>query len=240
MKISKVMAIILSIAVILCINFNAFAEEISWKNAYAEFLESGNYREFNENRFIKEERFAKVFIDEDNIPEIAIAFDDCHVACVYLFTYCGGEVIPIGHKASDDKIWYGLGSWGGFSYNKYENCFVSGYSGMGQDHGTVYSMVNCEAIEQCYFLHDYYKLPEKFFIDDIVVTEEEYNEKSNMYMKDDIYVGFSDMIAVTENNINKYILEPSNVNYDLSCNILLISISSVEILVMLLNIYCQM
>ena len=102
--------------------------------AYAKYLQKF-YEEYPyETDGIK---YDLVFIDIDNIPELAIIPSAAHVSSVIICVYNGGNVVETG----------GFGSFGKCRFNSYENLIFSTYMGQGEEKSFFYRIEGTERVE---------------------------------------------------------------------------------------------
>ena len=122
--------------------------------AYAEYL-----RKFYEEYPYEADgiKYDLVFIDSDNIPELAIIPSDAHAFGVIICVYNDGNVVETG----------GFGSYGECRFNPYENLIFSTYIGQGEEESFFYRIEGTERVE---LLVDgtVFKKPRFAFIGDIV------------------------------------------------------------------------
>lgn len=101
--------------------------------AYKTFLQ--NY--LKNNSVENEANFALIYIDDDIIPELAVAPAHYHAAGAALYIYDGKSVKEIGN----------FGEFGQFIYAPKKNVFVSSYMGFGVSSGSAFKLKNGEAEE---------------------------------------------------------------------------------------------
>lgn len=76
----------------------------AWKTAYSEFLNS------------KKGKFSLIYLNDDNIPEIAFTSGSAHANGVYIYAYIDGAVKPITWEGIDK-----LGTYGSITYKERGN-----------------------------------------------------------------------------------------------------------------------
>lgn len=166
-----------------------------WKKAYIEVLSNLNY---------STGRFTTAYIDEDDIPELIVAYDSSHVAGCEIYTYYDGKVSKLeGYSPRGE-----FGSSGGILYSPYKNLFNSRYYGMGSNGDELFRINNGNAQLECYLQHNDYFAGVRvieFKIDGADVTEDEFWDKYNSYEIDSmVSANYDDMIEANSTNISNY------------------------------------
>ncbi|MBR3439310.1 MAG: hypothetical protein IKH13_07405, partial [Clostridia bacterium] len=152
------------------------------KAAYKEFLL--NYIKENgiEDSGEDTPKFALIYLDDDDIPELVIPEGHIHFAACSLYCFDGKEVKHLGE----------YGSWGGFSYRPESGYFFSGFFGQGVSSSYYYKFENNSVTEIAYFREEPKKMdsdwddPESFnyYIGDDQVSYSEYKEKEEKIRKE--------------------------------------------------------
>lgn len=155
--------------------------------AYAEYLQ--NYCEnVQYSLTLSYLKFDLVYIDADDIPELAIIPLPAHPDGVHIFVYNDGAVAETGE----------FGSIGGFSYKPYENLIFSGFSNMGEGFTSFYRIEGTESVELQTFHHwDDYFIEAGYEVDGVRVSEEEFNEAYGKWNTQEmIDFGYDDAVLV--------------------------------------------
>lgn len=151
-----------------------------------------------------ESRFALVYVDDDEIPELVVIECDAHSDGGELYTYCNNEVTYLGT----------YGTWGYFGYAPGTGFIFSGWMGQGFYTTTVHQLSNGNVIdlyslqrdESAYQIDKTNKIV--YYINDNEVSQEEYEEKdlelTALYEMEN-RISYSDLPPVTEENLSKYI-----------------------------------
>lgn len=166
-----------------------------WKSAYIEVLSNLNY---------SSGRFTTAYIDEDDIPELIVSYDNAHVAGCEIYTYYDGRVSKLESDSTNSEF----GSSGEILYSPGENLFVSRYYGTGSNSDGLYRIKNGIAQLECALNHnDYFTTVRviEFKIDGVEVTENEFWDKYNSYEIDSmVSANYDDMVEVNSTNISNY------------------------------------
>ncbi|MBR3439308.1 MAG: hypothetical protein IKH13_07395 [Clostridia bacterium] len=120
-------------------------------------------------------KFALIYLDDDNIPELVIPQGHFHGAKCELYCYDGKEAKLLGE----------YGSWGGFSYRPESGVFSTGFVNQGGEETTYYKLENGAVTELGTFYSELKKWdmdptnPENYnyFINEKPVTYEDYSNK---------------------------------------------------------------
>lgn len=120
-------------------------------------------------------KFALIYLDEDNVPELVIPQGHFHAAKCELYCYDGKEVKLLGE----------YGSWGGFGYRPESGVFTVGFVNQGGEETTYYKLENGAVTELGTFYSELKKwdmdptVPENYnyFINEKPVTYEDYSNK---------------------------------------------------------------
>ena len=161
--------------------------------AYAKYLQKF-YEEYPyETDGIK---FDLVFIDIDNIPELAIIPSDAHVSGVIICVYNGGNVVEAGE----------FGSFGRCRFNPYENLIFSTHMGQGEETSFFYRIDGTESVELL-ALHstpqyeEFQYIGECYAIDGNEVSEEVYKQVCEEWDWEELNVwGYDDAVFVNDIN----------------------------------------
>ena len=170
-----------------------------WQKAYATFL-LVHQEEFNSEHPVDSPRFNLAYIDEDEIPELAVMVGTAHVNGVDIYTYYSGEVVLVRRN---------YGSFGKFIYFPWENLIASHYMAQGDQTSTYHKIEKGKDIKMIEVeswssydpddleFHDHYS------IEDEEVTKEEYETQREMYEggKEFVLLGYEDSYEITEDNI---------------------------------------
>ena len=160
--------------------------------AYAKYLQE-YYEEYPyETDWIK---YDLVFIDIDNIPELAIIPADSHASSVIICVYNDGNVVEAG----------GFGSFGKCRFNPHENLIFSTYLGQGEEHSFFYRIEGTERVELL-ALHsgpqygeDGKYIGEYYEVDGTEVSEEIYKQVCEEWDWEKLNVwGYDDAIFVND------------------------------------------
>ena len=152
--------------------------------AYKEFLR--DFLEENPNASSLGATFNLIFLDDDDIPELAFNEADYHAAGADLYRYNGKEVVEVGH----------YGSYGAFNFLPREGIIDSAYMGSGDILNTYFRFDGEKATEILFekrtwkgmrpeYGNDNYESTEDesddyiYFINDEEVSYDEFNEKSD-------------------------------------------------------------
>lgn len=166
-----------------------------WKSAYIEVLSNLNY---------SSARFITAYIDEDDIPELIVAYDSSHVAGCEIYTYYNRKVSKLEGNSTNGEF----GSSGEILYLPHKNLFDSRYYGMGSNSDGLYRINNGNAQLECDLQNNDYFTTVRvigFKIDGIERNENEYWDKYNSYEIDSmVSANYDDMIEVNSTNISNY------------------------------------
>lgn len=170
-------------------------ETKDWKNAYIEVLSNLNQ---------SSARFMTAYIDEDDIPELVVAYDSSHVAGCEIYTYCEGKVSKLESENTNGEF----GSSGEILYLPHKNLFNSRYYGTGSNSDSLFRISNGSAQLECALQHnDYFTNVRviEFKIDGIEKSENEYWDKYHSYEIDSmVSANYDDMVEVSSTNISNY------------------------------------
>ncbi|MDE5587515.1 MAG: C-type lectin domain-containing protein [Acetatifactor sp.] len=161
--------------------------------AYAKYLQKF-YEEYPDE--IARIKFDLVFIDIDNIPELAIIPSAAHASGVIICAYNGGNVVETGE----------FGSFGKCRFNFYENLIFSTYMGQGEEESFFYRLEGTESIELlALHSHPQYEgvhyVGERYEVDGTEVSEEVYKQVCEEWNWEELNVwGYDDAVFV--NNID--------------------------------------
>ena len=167
-----------------------------WQKAYATFLMV--YQEdFDSEHPVDSPRFNLVYIDEDEIPELAVMVGTAHVNGVDIYGYCEGEVVLIGGS---------YGGFGSFAYVPKENLIASHYMGQGVLTSIYYQIEKgkekelLQLVSQEGYSPDMYLNPDCFLMNDEPVTKEEYETQRELYEggKEFVLLGYEDSYSIDE------------------------------------------
>lgn len=146
-----------------------------WRAAYKAFLK--DYIKDNNVMDDTDEgpKFALIYLDDDNVPELVIPQGHFHSARCELYCYDGKEVRLLGE----------YGSWGGFGYRPESGIFSAGFVNQGSEETTYYKLEDGKVIT----LGSFYMSPKSwdsdptdpenynYYINDKPVTYADYQEK---------------------------------------------------------------
>lgn len=168
-----------------------------WKSAYIEVLSNLNN---------SSARFTTAYIDEDDIPELIVAYNSSHAAGCEIYTYYDGKVSKLEANSANGE--FEFGSFGGILYLPYKNLFDSQYCGMGSSSDSLYRINNGNAQSECNLQYnDYFTTVRviEFKIDGVETTEDEYRDKYNSYeINSMVSANYDDMIEINYTNISNY------------------------------------
>lgn len=149
--------------------------------AYEAFLENytrdydGEWEDFESEKSFKGPKFTLVYLNDDEIPELAIVDDWAHGNGVGYYIYTDGEVVFIGE----------YGQYGGNSYAEKESIIFSEYDGAGVTHRWTYRIEGTKEIllqSSDIYIHWESEDPEyTYIVDQKEVTEEEYRAACEMW-----------------------------------------------------------
>lgn len=166
-----------------------------WKSAYIEVLSNLNN---------SSARFTTAYIDEDDIPELIVAYNSSHVAGCEIYTYYDGKVSKLEGNPTNGEF----GSSGEILYLPYKNLFDSRYYGMGSNSDSLYKINNGNAQSECNLQYnDYFTTVRviEFKIDGADVTEDEFWDKYNSYeINSMVSANYDNMIEVNSTDISNY------------------------------------
>lgn len=148
-----------------------FNDYKSWKECYKDFL-------YGIGEVDESYQFSLCDVSGDGIPELFISPNDCHAASCDIYIF------------NDRLISFGsIGSWGICNYYPDKNTLGGGYTGGGVTESVYYSIDNNETLTKLVnFYNDSGRALEEsvYKIDDVEVTEEEYNEAESKYSNDNV------------------------------------------------------
>ncbi len=164
-----------------------------YKAAYKKFL-------LESDDLYKDTRFAFIYVDDNDVPELVIAESWVHMCLAELYTYVDDEVKPVNHEGYNT-----YGDFGSIAYKEKESLilgehFINGYGGI----DTIYSMDKDAAIQLDEF-KAVYNLPEDrtyYYWNDAEISEATYNAQSAAWSEYSTFE-YSDGYAITEANIDK-------------------------------------
>lgn len=145
----------------------ALADVIS---CYADYLQQ--YCDQSSNFTANNLHYSLVYIDEDNIPELAVIEDNSHASGVHICVYRDGAVIEIGE----------FGSFGAFLYSLRQNVIYSGFSNMGEGFASIFCIDGIDSTElQSFHSYPVYGDDDEYEtdiyeLDGQVVSEETFDE----------------------------------------------------------------
>lgn len=150
-------------------------------SAYAEYLQQ--YCETCDSYAAEHFRFSLVYIDEDQIPELAVIVDESHPSGVQIYVYRDGAVVFIDE----------FGSFGAFSFSPCQNIIYSGFSNMGDHFIGIFCIEGNESKELQHF-HTYTQYYDENFeieqdiyeLDGETVSEEAYNDAYDKWKIDEM------------------------------------------------------
>ena len=159
--------------------------------AYAEYLR----KFYEECPFETDEiKFDLVFIDSDNIPELAIIPSDAHAFGVIICVYNDGNVVETGE----------FGSFGKCRFNPYENLIFSTHMGQGEEESFFYRIEGTESVE----LLALHRTPqheglqyigESYEVDGTAVSEEVYKQVCEEWDWEELHIwGYDDAVFVND------------------------------------------
>lgn len=159
--------------------------------AYAKYLQK-YYKDYPyETDRIK---YDLVFIDIDNIPELAVIPSDAHVSGVQICVYADGKVVEAGE----------FGSFGKCSFNPYENLIFSTHMGQGEEESFFFRLEGNESME----LLALHSVPQYenfqytgtyYEIDGTEVSEEVYKQVCEEWDWEELNVwGYEDAVSVND------------------------------------------
>ena len=180
------------------------APENSWQKAYADFLRKGG----NIDSYTP--KFALIYIDNNDIPELVIGEGDYHAAGAYLYTVSDNIVVPIllgEHKSNR------FGDYGSISYKERKGIVHTSSMGMGYVGDSIVQIEGKNAEYVIRLSNDEGAVEDPadatYTVNDKNVTKDEYYRALyNTDFTGYTSVYFSDMYDLTEININR--LLPSN------------------------------
>lgn len=169
-------------------------KEVELKEPYAQAYYTFLKEESDPVKENRPLRFRLAYIDDDDTPELLLMKDNSHPAGVWVYTYKNGRVVEVGE----------FGSIGGMQYLEKRGMIFSGFYNMGEGFSQFYMLKDGTAEKICEF-HDidveaFTEPVEPLYeIDNVPVSETEYNEKFNELWSDDfISVGYNDGVVVED------------------------------------------
>ena len=139
-------------------------------------------------------KFDLVFIDIDNIPELAIIPSDAHASGVVISVYNGGNVVETGE----------FGSFGKCRFNSYENLIFSTHMGQGEETSFFYRIEGTERVELL-ALHSapqyegFQDIGQYYEVDGPEVSEEVYAQVCKEWDWEELNVwGYDDAVFVND------------------------------------------
>lgn len=169
-------------------------KEVELKEPYAQAYYTFLKEESDPVKENRPLRFRLAYIDDDDTPELLLMKDNSHPAGVWVYTYKNGRVVEAGE----------FGSIGGMQYLEKRGMIFSGFYNMGEGFSQFYMLKDGTAEKICEF-HDidveaFTEPVEPLYeIDNVPVSETEYNEKFNELWSDDfISVGYNDGVVVED------------------------------------------
>lgn len=164
---------------------SAESTDQEWKEAYKTFLLDYEQYYYDESRphHIHDNanfKFNLVYVDEDEIPELAIIDECAHPCGAEIYTYYEGEVIYIGGP---------YGQYGAFSYVTKGNLILANYDGGGYFHDFYYKIENGTEVLlvelDCYITWLSESSTEEtiytYYVDKEEVVKEEYDKQVDYY-----------------------------------------------------------
>lgn len=146
-----------------------------WKGAYKAALET--FRQSVD--FTEDSLFSLRDINGDDIPELFISEGYYHSGEVHIYTF-DGELTEIGEKGSNGKVLYCADS----------GILLDGYMQGGEDHRKYYRLESDLLTELAYFYNDSGRPGTTVYkINDVEISEEEYNSELGKYEGDFIFLG---------------------------------------------------
>lgn len=159
--------------------------------AYAKYLQKFYEECPYETNGIK---FDLVFIDIDNIPELAIIPSAAHASGVIICVYNGGNVVETGE----------FGSFGTCRFNSYENLIFSTHMGQGEETSFFYRIEGTERVELL-ALHSgpqyegFQDIGQYYEVDGTEVSEEVYEQVCKEWDWEELNVwGYDDAVFVND------------------------------------------
>ena len=158
-----------------------------------------------------------IYLNDDDIPELAVCEGNWHGAGVKIYTIYDDEVVDLDY----------FGSSGACAYIPYEGYLCSSYMGSGAVWYGYYQLIDGEVItlntlssyEDCYMEEDLEEMEETelYFIDDVGVTRSEYNNLLDLYDEefefDGIYYDYMNLLTDDVNITVDEIAEILNSGY---------------------------
>lgn len=170
--------------------------------AYYEFLE----KYAKESKWVEMEhaKFSLAFIDDDEVPELLLFYDNSHAAGVKVYTYCQNEVIELGE----------FGSTGRMLYVEHGGMICSCFTGFGESISGFFQLNEGTADLIC-SLHDWQNYDNGTYyyeIDEVSVSKETYDAKWNELYESREYVliGYDDGITIIESELALLLTEAVN------------------------------
>ncbi|MDE6787701.1 MAG: hypothetical protein K2J47_00045 [Ruminococcus sp.] len=143
----------------------------AYKAAFETFRQSGDYT--------KSSMFSLYDINGDDIPEFFISEDFCHAAGVHVYTF-DGELTELGEFGSNGKTLYCADS----------GILSSFYMQGGKYHSKYYRLEADGLTELAYFYNDSGRSETSVYkLNDVEISEEEYNSELKKYQGDFISLG---------------------------------------------------
>lgn len=142
--------------------------------------------------------FQLVYIDDDDIPELAISTGQWHAAGVTLYTYYDGRAVEIGT----------FGGYGCMEYGSRKDLFRSWYEGMGMAVEVYYSLAEGQAcvlrtFEKLLSMEDFETYT--YYVDNEETTQTVYGKELDAFTAGHTFsmISYENCASITENNIQK-------------------------------------
>ncbi|MBR5586835.1 MAG: hypothetical protein IKW02_02620 [Clostridia bacterium] len=172
--------------------------KIDWRSAYVDFLRNDFEPEYNDPRF------AFIYVDDNDIPELVIGEGFFHAAGALLYTYSNGEVVPVNiNDLSENRF----GDYGSISYKEREGLILHQGMSMGYAGTVIFKIINNEA-EYVIRMNDDEGavMPghsPTYTIDDINVSESEYKKRlAELDTSGYTSINYDAMNELTEDRLN--------------------------------------
>ncbi len=146
-------------------------KKADYKSAYAEVL--NGYIEDAKNHINENARFSLIYIDEDDIPELAVHIDTYGYTGVSVYTFHDGKAVNIAKEPSESGEY---GRMGGIAYEEKGNVIYSWFCVAGGNSLKLYKIENGTATLIADFVSNYLSTPMECWYGNEKVSIEKYKE----------------------------------------------------------------
>ncbi len=172
-------------------------EQAAALDGYAAFLEEYEPQRTDERGL----QFALFYLDDDDVPELALTEGWAHGQGAFVYRFQDGEVVLLGE----------YGEWGEMSYREKEGLIMDNYATQGNYHNWVYQLEENQAVVlQSYDMCSEGIMGEEFtyWVDEKEVSEEQYREVLEKWSTDGCKsIRYSDCRMLPRTNIREALQE---------------------------------